>query len=82
VRSNERRAEELKQANLAAAEKAAVELAEVRAEAAAQLTALKVEVAAVKRESAAQVRKTPSWPRSWANLSLLSLYSHWNARAN
>jgi hypothetical protein len=29
-----------------------------------------------------QVRKTPSWPRSWANFSLLSLYSHGNARAN
>jgi hypothetical protein len=28
------------------------------------------------------VRKTPSWPRSWANFSLLSLYSHWNAWAN
>jgi hypothetical protein len=28
------------------------------------------------------VRKTPSWPRSWANFSLLSLYSHRNARAN
>ena len=25
------------------------------------------------------VRKTPSWPRSWANFSLLQLYSHWNA---
>ena len=29
-----------------------------------------------------QVRKTPSWPRSWANFSLLSLYSHRNALAN
>ena len=29
-----------------------------------------------------KVRKTPSWPRSWANFSLLSLYSHRNARAN
>jgi hypothetical protein len=28
------------------------------------------------------VRKTPSWPRSWATFSLLSLYSHWNAWAN
>ena len=83
MRSNERRAEELKQANLAAVEKAAgkaaAELTKVRAEAAAQLAAqlaalkaeLKVEVAAVKRESAAQVRKTPSWPRSWANFSRL-----------
>ena len=34
------------------------------------------------REISAQVRKTPSWPRSWANFSLLSLYSHWNAWAN
>jgi hypothetical protein len=30
----------------------------------------------------AQVRRTPSWPRSWASFSLLSLYSHRNARAN
>ena len=29
-----------------------------------------------------QVRKTPSWPRSWANYSLLQLYSHRNAWAN
>jgi hypothetical protein len=29
-----------------------------------------------------QVRKTPSWPRSWANVSILSLYSHRNAWAN
>jgi hypothetical protein len=29
-----------------------------------------------------KVRKTPSWPRSWANFSLLSLYSHRNAWAN
>ena len=29
-----------------------------------------------------QVRKTPSWPRSWANFSLLWLYSHNNAWAN
>jgi hypothetical protein len=27
-------------------------------------------------------RKTPSWPRSWANLSLLYLYYHRNAWAN
>jgi hypothetical protein len=33
-------------------------------------------------EAAHQVRKTLSWPRSWANFSLLSLYSHWNAWAN
>ena len=32
--------------------------------------------------SIAQVRKTPSWPRSWANFSILSLYSHKNAWAN
>ena len=90
MRSNERRAEELKKHNLAAVEKvagkAAAELAKVRAEAAAQLAAqraeFKAEAAAVKRESAAQVRKIPSWPRSWANFSLLSLHSHWNARAN
>ena len=29
-----------------------------------------------------QVRKTPSWPRSWANFSLLWLCSYWNAWAN
>ena len=29
-----------------------------------------------------QVRKTPSWPRSWANFSPLSLYPHRNAWAN
>jgi hypothetical protein len=28
------------------------------------------------------VRKTPSWPRGWANCSLSQLYSHRNARAN
>jgi alpha-D-xyloside xylohydrolase len=29
-----------------------------------------------------QVRKMPSWPRSWANFSLSQLYSHRNAWAN
>ena len=29
-----------------------------------------------------QVRKAPSWPRSWANFSLLQLYFHRNAWAN
>ena len=29
-----------------------------------------------------KVRKTPSWPRSWANFSLSYLYSHWVAWAN
>jgi hypothetical protein len=29
-----------------------------------------------------KVRKTPSWPRSWANVSLLQLYYHMNAWAN
>ena len=29
-----------------------------------------------------QVRKTRSWPRSWANFSLLLLSAHRNARAN
>ena len=28
------------------------------------------------------MRETPSWPRSWANFSLPSLYSHRNAWAN
>ena len=32
--------------------------------------------------TAGQVRKMPSWPRSWANSSLLQLYSHRNAWAN
>jgi hypothetical protein len=31
---------------------------------------------------AAQVRKMPSRPRSWANLSLLQLYTHRNAWAD
>ena len=31
---------------------------------------------------AGKVRKTPSWPRSWANFSLLQLYFHRNAWAN
>ena len=30
----------------------------------------------------AQVRKMPSWPRSWANFKLLQLYSHENAWAS
>ena len=29
-----------------------------------------------------QVRKTPSWPRSWANFSLLLLHSHRNTWTN
>ena len=32
--------------------------------------------------AALQVRKTPSWPRSWANFGLLELYFHRNAWAN
>jgi hypothetical protein len=41
------------------------------------------EHAAVARARAqTQVRKTPSWPRSWANSSRLQLYSHMNAWAN
>jgi hypothetical protein len=32
--------------------------------------------------SGAKVRQTPSWPRSWANFSLLWLYSRRNAWAN
>ena len=31
---------------------------------------------------AAKVRKAPSWPRSWANSSLLWVYSHRNAWSN
>jgi hypothetical protein len=33
-------------------------------------------------KSAGQVRKAPSWPRSWANCSLFQLHSHSNAWAN
>ena len=33
-------------------------------------------------ETAVQVRKTPSWPRSWANFSLLYLHSPRNAWTN
>jgi hypothetical protein len=29
-----------------------------------------------------KVRKTPSWPRSWANFNFLSLYPRTNAWAN
>jgi serine/threonine protein kinase len=32
--------------------------------------------------SLVHVRETPSWPRSWANSSLLQLYPHRNAQAN
>jgi len=35
-----------------------------------------------RRQRLAQVRKTSSWPRIWANFSLLELYSHMNAWAN
>ena len=31
---------------------------------------------------ASKVKKTPSWPRSWANFSPLWLCSHWNAWAS
>jgi hypothetical protein len=34
------------------------------------------------RPPAGQVRTTPSWPRSWANFSILQLYSYWDAWAN
>jgi hypothetical protein len=36
----------------------------------------------VKQEVARRARETPSWSRSWANFSLLQLYSHRNSRAN
>jgi hypothetical protein len=32
--------------------------------------------------SGSKVRKTPSWARSWANFSPLSLYPHRNAWGN
>ena len=38
--------------------------------------------AAVAAPPPAQVRKTPSWPRIWANSCRLSLHSHRNARAS
>jgi hypothetical protein len=38
--------------------------------------------AALGLDPAAQVRKTPSLPRSWANFSLFSLHSHRNAGPN
>ena len=34
------------------------------------------------RRRLAKVRKTPSWPRSWANFNFLSLYPRRNAWAN
>ena len=45
---------------------------------------LSVRAAAEGHRAAAegQVRKTPSWPRSWADFSLSQLYSHGNAWAN
>jgi hypothetical protein len=48
-------------------------------------SALRSELSAMRlRESRsrAKVRKLTSWPRSWANFSLLQLYSHRNAWAN
>jgi hypothetical protein len=41
-----------------------------------------VELPELPVEDSKQVRKTPSWPRSWANFSLLSLYSHRNTWAS
>ena len=38
--------------------------------------------AAYREREAAQVRKTPSWPRSWASFALLLLCFHGNAWAN
>ena len=35
-----------------------------------------------RRDRRQQVRKTPSWPRSWANFNLLPLHSHRNAWDN
>jgi hypothetical protein len=44
-------------------------------------TAADVEAVAALVERA-QVRKTPRWPRRWANSSLSQLHSHRNGRAN
>jgi hypothetical protein len=67
----------------AAAGAAAEALASAAALEAGQVARLEDAVAGRRAElEAAQVRKTPSWPRSWANFSRLSLYSHRNAWAN
>ena len=55
-------------------------LANVSAELGALYAALVVH--AVDAAQVAKVRKTPSWPRSWANFSLIELRSHRNARAD
>jgi hypothetical protein len=47
-----------------------------------QLTQQEGELHAIRKALWVQVRTTPSWPRSWANFSLLSLYPHRNAWAN
>ena len=36
----------------------------------------------LQNDAGIKVRKTPGWPRSWANFILLPLYSHRNAQAN
>jgi hypothetical protein len=63
-------------ASRVAAEAAANAKAHVAASVAAEATA------AAAAEAAAKVRKTPSWPRSWANFRLLWLYSYRNAWVN
>jgi hypothetical protein len=57
----------------------------VRAEAAARTAQSESELGELCRvqlQQQAKVRKTRSWPRSWANFSPLQLYSHRNAWAN
>jgi hypothetical protein len=64
-----------------AADIGAAEVAKARAVAAEDcLKAARLE-GALDADRAA-VRKTPGWPRSWANFSLSQLYSHGNAWAN
>jgi hypothetical protein len=48
----------------------------------AQLTIPAADASTWRMVCNAQVRKTPSWPRSWANFSLLWLYSYRNAWTN
>jgi hypothetical protein len=59
----------------------AARLARTNARLLAALTA-QIRQALPNADDALQVRKAPSRPRSWANLSLLPLYSRRNAQAN
>jgi hypothetical protein len=41
-----------------------------------------MEAVMAQQPAVGEVRKTPSWPRSWANFSLFQLCSHRNSCAN